>query len=312
MFLAYNKSIPLVEDCILDRLGPRDLVNTKRVCMDWAKSVRRYIGQIGTKRTSDLMEQALLKPVSTYATVKLPYPVRDLTVNDRGELYILGDESITQLDHVNFRVKRRIENCFSNDSHTKGFFLYANTDGSEFVIRKIQDFCLVSTGVQYDESKSDRLLTRNITKDLLLMRRNEEVFGLPIPHTSKGETECRGSDLEILNNRCLCRFHKMKKRLGASDLVRLPNGSCIFAKEIKSCDSHAETLLVHKRRSEYVPIARLPLRGVRLRIVGTRVLCFSKILEIGAESDCIIAFDIWNPESLEYCGDNVEITRKVH
>ena len=59
MFLAYNKNLPNVEDCILGNLSPRDLVNTKRVSRDWAMSVRRYIQQMGAKRKSDFLEEVL-------------------------------------------------------------------------------------------------------------------------------------------------------------------------------------------------------------------------------------------------------------
>ena len=320
MFLAYNKSIPLVEDCILDKLGPRDLVHTKRVCRDWATSVRRYIGQMGANRTGGLLEQSFCLPVWTYATVKLPYPVRDLTVNNRGDVYILGDESITQLDPVTLLVKRCTgldKRLAEKDSNENELFLYANKDGSQFVIRtttKGSTRVLIGYGLKYDKSKSEDKLTREKTPtdDLCLMRRNDDVVGLPMRFSAKGVAECRGSGFNVFTSTCLCQLHKMKKRLGASDLIRLPNGTCIFAKEIKSCFFHPESLLVHRTRSGYVPIARLPMRGVRLRVVGTRVLCFSKMAKKGAESDSIIAFDVWNPDSLDICGDNVELTRKMH
>ena len=311
MFLAYNKSIPQVDDIILHNLGPRDLVNAKGVCRDWAMSVRRYIGRMGTKKTSDLIEEAFRQPVSTYATVKLPHTVRDLTVNDRGDVYILGDESITQLDPVNLQVKGSImlDTMAENDGYVNGFFLYANTDGSQFVIRRTfkgHSKTVVSYGLKYDQSKSVDQLTRAITEDE--MRRNKDVIGLPMRYSGKGVPKCRGSGLDIFTNTCRCPLHKTKKALGASDLVRLPNGACLYAKEIESY-SDPKTLLIHWRKSGYVSIARIPMCGVKIRVAGTRVLCFSKILEKGAQSDCIMAFDIWNPDSLHNCGDNVEITK---
>ena len=42
---------------------------------------------------------------------------------------------------------------------------------------------------------------------------------------------------------------------------------------------------------------------VKLQVVGTRVLCFRKILKKGAQRDCmIIAFDIWNPAAWKTAG----------
>ena len=122
MFLAYNKNIPLVEDRILGNLSPRDLVNTKRVSRDWAMSVQRYIQQMGAKRKSDLLERALLQPTSTYATVKLPCHVRDLAVNDNGEVYILGDESIVQLDPVSLKVKRTVRGASESEHQLSRLF----------------------------------------------------------------------------------------------------------------------------------------------------------------------------------------------
>ena len=204
MFLAYNKNIPNVEDRILGNLSPRDLVNTKRVCRDWAMSVRRYIQQMGARRKSDLLEEALWQPISTYATVKLPCHVRDLTVSDSGAVYILGDESILQLDPVTFRVKRSMmldasaiqtlqeERLIGNET-----FLFANQDGSQFVIRRLAkgtSKIVVSFGLKCDKSKSGDMLTRESpTDDLLLLSRNQDVVGLPMLQMSKVVPKCDGT-----------------------------------------------------------------------------------------------------------------------
>ena len=243
MFLAYNKNLPNVEDCILGNLSPRDLVNTKRVSRDWAMSVRRYIQQMGAKRKSDLLERALLQPTSTYATVKLPCHVRDLAVNDNGEVYILGDDSIVQLDPVTLKVKRSMmldpsalqilqeERLIGNEA-----FLFANKDGSQFVIRRLRKgtYKTVSSfGVKCDESKSGDMLTRDSpTDDLCLLSRNKDVVGLPMLESSKVVPKCDGTSIRVLISKCRCQIHKLKKPLGASDIVRLPNGTYIFAKKI--------------------------------------------------------------------------------
>ena len=113
MFLAYKRTFPKVECLIFDQLGPRDLVRSKQVCKGWAMAVRRCFGQLGSKRKSDLMEEAFLEPIQTYATVTLPssYPgrpsnVRDLTINDMKEVYVLGDGCIMQFDSANFKVSK--------------------------------------------------------------------------------------------------------------------------------------------------------------------------------------------------------------
>ena len=51
--------------------------------------------------------------------------------------------------------------------------------------------------------------------------------------------------------------------------------------------------------------------GVRLRVVGTRVLCFAKALKRTEHRDRVIVFDFWNPDSLEEFEDNVEIAGKM-
>ena len=247
MFLAYNQNIPNVEERILGNLSPSDLINTKRASRDWAMSVRRYIQQMGAKRKSDLLEEALWQPTSTYATVKLPCHIRDLTVNDSGEVYILGEESIIQLDPVSLKVKRSMmlddgaiqtmqeERLIGNET-----FLFANNDGSQFVIRRFRKgtFKSVSSfGLKCDKSKSGDVLTReDPTDDLLLLSRNKDVVGLPMLQSSKVVPKCDGTSIRVLTSKCRCEFHKMKKPLGASDIVRLPNGTYLFAKKIHMRD----------------------------------------------------------------------------
>ena len=71
-------------------------------------------------------------------------------------------------------------------------------------------------------------------------------------------------------------------------------------------------MIIHRTNPGYAPIARITIGCVKLPVVGTRVLCFCKILEKGAQRDLTIAFVIWNPSSLENCGENVKIARKLH
>ena len=60
-----------------------------------------------------------------------------------------------------------------------------------------------------------------------------------------------------------------------------------------------------------VPLIVLPMGGVRLRVVGTRVFCFAKALKRTEHRDRVIVFDFWNPHSLEEFEDNVEIAGKM-
>ena len=60
-----------------------------------------------------------------------------------------------------------------------------------------------------------------------------------------------------------------------------------------------------------VPLIVLPMGGVRLRVVGTRVFCFAKALKRTEQRDRVIVFDFWNPDSFEQCEDNVEIAGKM-
>ena len=82
MFSVYNRDLPEVEKCILDKLGQRDLLHSKQVCKSWANAVRRYIGRLSAGRISDLMRSALLERVPTYGVIDLQQPVRDLAINE--------------------------------------------------------------------------------------------------------------------------------------------------------------------------------------------------------------------------------------
>ena len=46
MFLDHKRNVPIVEDHILELLGPRDLVAAKRVNSVWATAVRSHIRRL--------------------------------------------------------------------------------------------------------------------------------------------------------------------------------------------------------------------------------------------------------------------------
>ena len=71
------------------------------------------------------------------------------------------------------------------------------------------------------------------------------------------------------------------------------------------------TMSVLRTETGDVPLIVLPMGGVRLRVVGTRVLCFAKALKRTEQRDRVIVFDFWNPYSLEEFEDNVEIAGRM-
>ena len=90
---------------------------------------------MNAEKTDALMTEAFLEPVRVCVMAKLPEIVQDLTITRSGEVYILGDDSIMQLDTTDFHVRKSMEFdnvlwCSENEMH-----LSAKKGGEKFELR---------------------------------------------------------------------------------------------------------------------------------------------------------------------------------
>ena len=307
MFHVHMKNIPHVEDIILNDLGPRDLVKAKQVSKGWAYAVRRYVGQLSKERTSDLLEKAFLEPVQTHVTVKLPQKVMDLTINDNNKVFILGEKSILQLNPVNFHVSRNLVLERSKDAGDCGndiegrWILFASKTGRNFQVKNKRHT------LKFRISGSGDIL---------------KYVGIAAGRSNNGNDEVIGT--RILPRKLPQRLD-LRKGLQASDIIQLPNGiyMCavekagaqeprtqiyVFGKIFQIFEGGEMERLWFRYATLIAPklIATVPMRGVKLRVVGTRVFCYSSGL-----GNTVIVFDVWNPSSVEIHGENVDVTTET-
>lgn len=95
-------------------------------------------------------------------------------------------------------------------------------------------------------------------------------------------------------------LENLKRGLGATDVVKLANGFILFCVD----DVHyAESLIFAYKSFKMAPhfITRVPMKNMKLRVVGTRMFCFSGNRDI----DSVVVFDVWNPYSVNIDNDNV-------
>ena len=107
-----NRNLPTVTEKILLNLGPRDLVGAKLVNKDWHSNIKSYINH---HKSNECLKRSILTKafyevdqVTCFATIKLPYKGRALTVNSSNEVYILGNEALLQIDIDNLIIKAEI------------------------------------------------------------------------------------------------------------------------------------------------------------------------------------------------------------
>ena len=310
MFHEYGRDLPQVERQILDSIGPRDLVICKLVCKHWATSVRRYIRQLDANRTSDLMQRAFHDKVRTRSFIEVPQTFYDLTVNDRKEIYILGDDKIMKLDSVTFQVTKTMmfeRNIWSEKEENylkRGlrFRIHANEDGSQFLVKNP-----LHDAVQcWKYQRSTDLL--NCVGSKTRMKYNSDVVGTKISQRRK-----------ISKNDLL----KIRTCLHAWDIVQLGCGLCMFT-IINPWDMSCILICVAYMSQPFYQktIANVQMnpKYLKLRVVGTRVFCFENgtlLQRRCPENDPdnftprqrIAVFDIWNPASVESEGI---VTKRYH
>ena len=288
MFKTYRRNLPEMEDRILDELGPRDLVSAKQVCRDWCTVVRRYVGQQqGASRIPSLMEQAFFEPVKTYATVKLPFPVRDLTINDKkrktkkrqqGDVFILGEKGIVQLNATTLQVVKRMdievseedarefpwiagEEALKGDMH-----INVGRTGRDFEVKIhrspvniLQGYCTLR--YKLTPGSDDHLVCLGKKKSSLLKNSNTTSM-----HTSLTKKISKQS------------LHHYQLYGLIHDIVQISDDMCIFSRCVLDKEGWSDIFVV--KRNKFCPcgsdiikptlVATLPMEYVKLRVIGTR------------------------------------------
>ena len=310
MFFEFQRDLPQVERLIFDCLGPRDLVKAKRVCRNWAVSVRRYIGQLDANRTSDLMRRAFLEPLPSFIIVEVPQRFYDLTINIRKEIYLLGTDRVMRLDSVNFQVEKtmmfkwregNLERIKRGEiGYDKWSRMFVNKDGSQFLIRDPGHAASNIFGYRKCSSQPDIL--RFSTKTNTRMVYNADAIRTKIL-----------SDRKKMSKRDLLRA---KASLKATYIVQLAWDLYLYTASDNN-EGQLHTFIGVARMSTtdtfvVKNIANIKMNPlyVKLRVVGTRVFCYEKgksgadwLKAIGYKpSNKIAVFDIWNPDSVESDG----------
>ena len=140
------------------------------------------------------------------------------------------------------------------------------------------------------------------------MSRNADVIGTQIVPRSIPESN----------------LQNLKGTLGVSETIELGNGICIFAAPLEKeppwtqivafgkmflrGDGKETTRRIHRYARIIAPrlLATIPLRRVKMRVVGTRVFCYENGISSGNQ---VVVFDVWNPESVDVCSEDVIVTR---
>ena len=302
-----------MERLIFDCLGPRDLVKAKQVCKHWAISVKRYISQLDANRTSDLMKRAFLKPLTSFVIIQVPQTFRDLTINNRKEIYILGDDKVMQLDSVNFQVKKTMMFEWREEDYLErikrqeiGYGnclrIFANKDGSRF---SINDPYRVYKKIEYRKylSQPDTLWYSGDDKTKTRMVYNSDVICTKILPDGKKISK---TYLQVV-----------KTNSKAIYLIKLASDLYMYTAEYDESKLYTLIRVAHMSTIgtfvvKNVANIKMNPRYVKLRLVGTRVFCyengmsFADGMKVAPENyeprSKIVVFDIWNPNSVESDG----------
>ena len=323
MFTHHKRDLPHVEKHILDMLGPRELVKAKQVCKRWATAVRRYVGHADATRISDLMEMAFFEPVPIYGVLDLGQTVRDLTVNENKEVYVLHDYCVVQLDTKDFYRNKGIFLGYPRDPSEqpslprprRGIYwahlnLYCSSDGCKFEVEGFYNWMI------YEYKKSDYFQT-NSSLEFVSRRswrepegyeRNAKVVDARIVSKTSSDPQLRQSLQEKLGLRCNSNTHTIPmpidvEQCSCTPLIEL--GSDIYLVSVPNPKKpEKETLvamLCKKDNSVTMKlIAKIRMNEAKIRVIGTRVYCYENGTRFRKPSNHVIIFDVWNPMSLEW------------
>ena len=306
MFSFDNRDIPEVEKNILSYLGPRDLVRAKQVSKEWRSGVKRYLNHLKTSKSNvekikDLYKSAFLEPVTCFATVRLHKCEVDIAVNDAGEVYILSEGSILQIDIASMCLEAELP---FPTAHAERWQNFTKREGSKEL--SVSDDGQRFTVMIHDEKKP--MGEKRV--DLFTFRR--DMSGRALQWSSCGGPLSGGlaSQHGKLN---ILKTVKNFAHTSLTDIVWLHDKTvAMFAMNSKEEDGKPESR-VYGIDAARVPslLAIVPMTSVRLHVVGTRVICHTKSQVMSnwaqldltrhnpeANSKDIIILDVWNPDSV--------------
>ena len=305
MFSFDNRDIPNVEQQILSYLGPRDLVRAKLVSKEWRTGVMRYIKCLNNAgKWKALYNRAFLEPVTCYAKVRLHKCELDIAVNDAGEVYILTEDSILQYDIADMCLEAELP---FPTAHAERWQNFARKAGSKEL--SVSDDGQRFTVMIHDNTK---YLGRMV--DLFTFRRNAS--GTALEWSSCGGPLSAKSSLSMGylasvhgNEDILIKIRNFADAL-LTDIVWLRDKStAIFAMESKDAEHESRVYGVDAAAGVPSLLALIPMKSVKLHVIGTRVICqdTSPALD-DRNNDAIIVFDAWNPDSVRRGGDAACVT----
>ena len=326
-----NRDLPNVEQKILSYLGPRDLIRAKLVNKEWHFIIKSYIKHLKAYKNSItrlMLRKVFLEPVTCFATIKLPYGERAMTVNDSDEVYILSDEAVLQFDVIKLTIKAElpfrpsyVEAWKSTADDRRGHTeISLSADKSEFQVKQFFNTSphslaeVESAGRFYYDIKDNKSLsledTSIISKNVIDWRYTDRWAKDPGPIPSQ---QTIGEFSRIF------RLDLSERILG--DIVWLQNKTlAIYSMSSPFLGPKSQVFAI---RPGGLPtlLAIVPIDPVRLHVIGTRVICrtntwvsekhyrWKQIIKInkGKKSNMnIIVFDVWNPDSVRQ--EDVDVT----
>ena len=320
MFTPQKRDLPLVEKHILDMLGPRELVKAKQVGKQWATAVRRYVDHADANRISNLMEMAFFEPVPIYAVVDLGQTVRDLTINENKEVYVLGNVSVIQLDTEDFNMNKTMwleMRKDPNESPTiprprRGFYwghltLYCSNDGRKFEVDGFYNWIVY----EYKKRKSSevlRFVSRRRWHKPEDCKSNPKVVDTKIVSKTRRDPNLRQLLAEKLG---FCA--RPGEPADLQTFVELASNTYLVSAPNQKNNKETLVAMVCEKDNSMTMklIAKIRLAPVKIRVIGTRVFCYENINNtmFKKPSNHIIIFDVWNPMSVKSLVGPVKIKR---
>ena len=296
MFPLINRNIPDVEHEIVSYLGPRDLVRAKIVSKKWHSVIKRYINYLKVYKCETIkcmQEEAFLKQVNCFANIELPGRELAITVSDKNEVYILGDESILHFDILNMCFKPELTFLSSGPwryerRHTT---LSVSDDGEQFTIKQFMlssNFWWPNGTYSYNK--------RSVCGHSSLVLQQPDISNC-IATTAIPSIRASTPTLEDIHE--FCSIFRLKPRTSChlNDIVWLQyKRAAIFALSASDQTTDIIQSNVFGIRLGGRPrlLAKVPIDPVQLHVIGTRVLCYRKTGILGK----MIVFDVWNPDSV--------------
>ena len=317
MFPLGDRDLPEVEQKILSYVGARDLVNAKLVSKKWLQGVKRFMDHMKTSKKDEeikrLLRNSLLEPVDLFATINLPRVKRDLYVNAQGEVFVLSDQCIMELDLNKLQVARemRFPRVYGDKWKEAGrMTLRALSAGGygEFAVDQ-EVFARPSIRLQFKATKSGNYLEYagrnaiNSVFDLIDFKKALGPFGLGWGYKNTYFSEETGRVHATKISEMGIEIAKFSRNLG-NRLLDIAwsedKRAAVFSIKIRDSKGKSDLYGIVEGREPRL-IATIPIANANLLLVGTRLICHDS----DSRSSKIIVLDMWNPESVRQDGANV-------